>query len=121
MCNVNFVNGLKLNGVVIYNLTPHAVNLLREDLTPLYTIKSEEESARCSQTTIQSGYIGDIPITSTSFGEVEGLPEEKEGIYYIVSRLVMQACSNRKDLLVPNELQRDGEGRIIGCLSLANN
>lgn len=122
MCNVNFVNGLKLNGAVIYNLTPHSINLLKEDLSPLYTINSEEESARCSQTTIPYSNIGGIPITSTSFGKVEGLPqEEKEGVYYIVSRLVMQACPNRRDLLVPNELQRDEQGRIIGCKSLANN
>lgn len=122
MCNNNLENGLNLNnGAIIYNLTPHAVNILKEDLSPLYTIKPEVESARCSQTTIPSGNIGGIPITSTSFGEVEGLPDEQEGVYYIVSRLVMQACTNRRDLLVPNELQRDDEGHIIGCLSLANN
>ena len=121
MCNVNFVNGLKLNGAVIYNLTSHTVNLLKEDLTPMYTIKPEKEDVRCTQTIISAGYIGDIPITSTSFCEVEGLPEEKEGVYYIVSRLFMQACSNRNDLLAQNELKRDEKGKIIGCLSLANN
>lgn len=105
----------------LINSTPHAVNLLKPDLTPLVTIPSNGIIARCSQKTTGAGFIGDIPITQTSFGEVEGLPEEKEGVYYIVSRLVMQACPSRRDLLVPNELQRDEEGHIIGCLSLANN
>ena len=122
MCNVNnFVNGLKVGNSVIFNLTPHAVNIVAEDLSPLATINPEEESARCSQTTIITGSIGNIPITSTSFGCVEGLPEEQEDIYYIVSRLVMQGCPNRRDLLVPNDIVRDDTGRIVGCKSLANN
>lgn len=105
----------------IVNLTPHGINLLNRDLTPLVTIPASGNVARCTQETIPNGNIGGIPITATSFGEVEGLPQEKEATYYIVSRLVMQGCPSRRDLLVPNELQRDDEGHIIGCLSLANN
>ena len=115
---------MKLNkqfgkNVEIINLTPHDVNVVlpNEDV---WTFPSEGE-ARCSQKTTEAGFIGIIPITQTSFGAVEGLPEEKEGTYYIVSRLVMQACPSRKDLLVPNEIIRDDTGRIIGCRSLANN
>jgi hypothetical protein len=103
----------------IINLTPHLVNIVLENEE---TIKfSPVGNARCKQETKNIGLINGIPITSTSFGEVEGLPEEKEGIYYIVSRLVMSACGNRKDLLVPNDIVRDKEGKIIGCKSLANN
>ena len=109
------------NNIVIYNLTPHTVNIVREDLSPVYTINPEENSVRCPQETKIINNIGGIPITSTTFGEVEGLPEEKENVYYIVSRLVLNACKDRHDLLVPNELVRDGEGHIIGCKSLANN
>ena len=105
----------------LINLTPHTVTLLKQNLNILTTIPSSGNAVRCSQQTINTGFIGDIPITSTTFGEVIGLPEEKEGVYYIVSRLVMSACPNRKDLLVPNELQKDDTERIIGCLSLTNN
>ena len=62
-----------------------------------------------------------IPISSSSYGEVVDLPAPQVGVYYIVSRLVMSACPNRQDLLVPNDLVRDEAGRVIGCRSLANN
>ena len=60
-----------------------------------------------------------IDIMKKSFNEVEGLPEPQENTYYIVSALVAGAAKNRDDLVVPNDTIRDGEGRIIGCRSLA--
>ena len=33
--------------------------------------------------------------------------------------LVIAACPNRKDILAPNELIRDAEGKIVGCKSLS--
>lgn len=102
----------------ILNFTPHTVNLIKEG-EPLIFISVGE--ARCTQTTVKVGEINGIPITSTKFGEVEGLPREQEGFCLIVSRLVRQALPERKDLLVPNEVVRDEEGKIIGCKSLANN
>lgn len=108
----------------ILNYTPHTVNLITEE--GAIVDFASVGVARCSQkttpvTTLETeGY--KIPITTTTFGEVEGLPtESKEGVFYIVSRLVMSACTHRKDLLVPNDMVRDEEGKIIGCKSLANN
>ena len=60
-----------------------------------------------------------IDIIEKSFMEVEGLPEPKENTYYIVSALVAGAAKNRNDLLIPNDIVRDDQGRIIGCRSLA--
>ena len=51
-------------------------------------------------------------------GRVEGLPEPKEGIVYIVSRLVALELSNRKDLYYPNEIVKK-DGVLIGCCSLS--
>ncbi|WP_291566899.1 MULTISPECIES: hypothetical protein [unclassified Clostridium] len=104
----------------ILNYTPHTVNIIISESGEIYNFLSVG-NARCIQTTVQVGEINNIPITSTKFGEVEGLPQEQEGIYYIVSRLILQALPQRKDLLVPNEVVRDEEGKIIGCKSLANN
>lgn len=103
----------------ILNYTPHEINIITED-GKTYNFPSIG-NARCNQTTIAAGTIGNIPISSTTFGKIEGLPEEKPNAYYIVSRLVKQACPNRRDLLVPNEIIRDETGKIIGCKSLANN
>jgi len=121
----------------IINLTPHTVTILDNDNNVMTAFPSSG-NARCSQTTQKSGEIevnhlyhkdgpleitfpAVIPITSTCFGEVVDLPSPSADTYYIVSRIVMTAWPDRKDLLVPNELVRDGEGRIIGCKSLASN
>ena len=109
----------------IINLTPHSVNVIGDDNSVAITIEASGNVARCSQTidivdTINVNNIA-IPVSSSSYGEVVDLPASQDGVYYIVSRLVMSACPNRQDLLVPNDLVRDEAGRVIGCRSLANN
>lgn len=113
----------------IINLTPHAVNIVNNDNSVAITIEASGNVARCSQTidivdtidlTIDLNNVA-IPVSSSSYGEVVDLPAPQDNTYYIVSRLVMSACPNRQDLLVPNDLVRDEAGRVIGCRSLANN
>ena len=109
----------------IINLTPHSINVIGEDDSVAITIETSGNVARCSQTidivdTINVNNIA-IPVSSSSYGEVVDLPAPQDDTYYIVSRLVMSACPNRQDLLVPNDLVRDEAGRVIGCRSLANN
>lgn len=102
------------------NLTPHAVTILdRDSLKEKYTINPSGCVARCEQSTATLGRILDIPITGSEFYDVAELPDEEYGVYYIVSRLVLEACKDRRDLLVPNEIQKDENNRIIGCLSFA--
>jgi hypothetical protein len=106
----------------IINLTPHDVTIVTDSGT--IVIKASGEVARCKTSTVAEGElsIGNgevIPITSTKMGEVTGLPEETEGTWLIVSRVVAEACKDRSDLLIPNESVRDSSGRIIGCKSLA--
>ena len=108
----------------IVNLTPHAVNIVDSNDSVAITIPASGNVARCSQTIDIIGNITlnsvDIPISSSSYGEVVDLPDPKPGYYYIVSRLVMSACPARQDLLVPNDLVRNDAGQVIGCRSLAN-
>lgn len=50
-----------------------------------------------------------------NFGEVLGLPEVKEGVFYIVS-WVVKSSSNRTDLIAPDTGKtaiRDNNGFII--------
>lgn len=46
-----------------------------------------------------------IDITKTVFGEIEGLPEPKMGVMYIVSMVVAQRA-NRPDLICPDTFKR---------------
>lgn len=109
----------------VVNLTPHDVNVVGNDNSVAITIPASGNVARCSQTIDIVGNITldsvDIPISSSSYGEVVDLPDPQDNTYYIVSRLVMSACPTRQDLLCPNDLVRNDAGQVIGCRSLANN
>lgn len=103
--------------IKIINLTPHTVNIVNIEGEEIKSYKSEG-IVRVSTTSKLKSVIDDVNIYSTEYGEVEGLPQEKEGTYYIVSMLVKQALPNRKDLLSPSQPVRDSEGKVIGCLGL---
>ena len=106
------------------NLTPHAIvffqrNLEEQTMNKLMTVQPSGQVARVAAKTvvISEGFDG-VPVTATEYGEVEGLPAPEEGTIFIVSSLVAGRCKDRDDVFIPNESVRDGEGRIIGCLSL---
>ena len=71
--------------------------------------------ARVATTQKKGAIIDGIQCYTTSFGEVEGLPEPQPGTILVVSLLVKQAAGNRFDLASPGQLIRDEEGRPIGC------
>ena len=102
----------------IINMTPHKVSVFDQDGNTI-AVFEPVGLARCAQSTELIGNVNGISITTTVFGEVEGLPEEQPGVYFIVSRLCLSACPDRHDLLVPNELVRDEDGNIIGCRSFS--
>lgn len=107
------------NNVNLINLTPHTVNIVTSTGEPVVTLPSEG-LVRCGQLDVPTGTIAGITITSTTYGQVEGLPAPAPNTYYIVSRLVLTACLDRTDLLVPNQLVKNEHGQIVGCQSLAN-
>lgn len=98
----------------IINLTPHKVVIVGEDNFPIIEYPSQG-IARVSQLTEPVGTINNVPLFRVSLGDVENLPEPQENTFYIVSRMVAEALPHRKDLLIPTELVRDQEGRVIGC------
>ena len=119
----------------IINLTPHDVNLVKEDngeIVEVMTFTPCGKIARCSQTIekigdveigveIDTGFLArvPIPITKNTYGEIVDLPEPSRDYIYIVSALVANAATDRYDLVIPNELVRDENGNIVGCKSLA--
>ena len=102
----------------LVNLTPHAITFVNDNTDPILVVEPSGAVARVSTRTETIGSIAGIPVTQTVFGEVEGLPDPKDGVVYIVSSLVAQRCADREDVFIPNEPIRDDKGRIIGCKSL---
>lgn len=122
----------------ILNMTPHPVILLDGNgceynpRTRSYSLVGEptelrvfepvgDTPIRCSTSEVQMDPIDGVPTLGITFGEIEGLPEEREGVYMIVSAIVANAgrSQGRRDLLVPAHLVRNADGNIVGCLALA--
>ena len=102
----------------IVNLTPHAITFVDTEGNPVLTVEPSGILARCATKTVMVDAINGIPVTSTEFGEVEGLPDPTENTIFLVSSLVASRVPNRIDVFIPNESVRDDKGRIIGCKSL---
>jgi hypothetical protein len=101
----------------VKNLTPHPITVCDSEGNVMKTIVSEG-LVRLQATTVSADFAVDgVPVTKTVFGSPEGLPEPQEGVFLIVSQLVKSALPNRGDLLVPAEVVRDSEGKILGCKS----
>lgn len=118
---------------LLVNLTPHNVNVIDYG-----TIPSSGQVARVSVEKTDSGFIDvtcphcvngcehcsnqlaiPVKISTSKFGKVEGLPDPQPGVLFIVSRLVLQACPERTDLVAPGDLVRDENGNVIGCNGLS--
>ena len=106
----------------LINLTPHAIIMMDDNENILLVIEPSGDVARVSVRTERTETLAmdgiEIPVSKSVYGEVEGLPEAKDGVIYIVSSLVAQRVPERKDVFIPNESVRDEKGRIIGCKSL---
>lgn len=101
---------------ILINKTPHPVTVF-SDVEGTVTYGAAESPARVSEERSLVGYNNDcIPFYIYKYGQVTGLPpEEDPDVAYIVSSQVMQAIPQRNDLLVPADMVRDDQGRIIGC------
>lgn len=102
----------------LLNFTPHPIHVLDGENNLVRTIKSSGLIRLKASTVDAELEVDGVKITTTKFGEPEGLPDFKSDVFYIVSQLVKSALPNRPDLLVPAEVQRDEKGNIIGCRSL---
>lgn len=95
------------------NLTSHTIN----EVTTGLEVPRSGIIARVKQSTVKSAEHSGVPIYTSEFGEVEGLPAPQEGVLYIISALTMNAVpANRTDVVAPGNLQRDENGQPVGCV-----
>lgn len=103
------------------NLTPHIVNI-QTTKGEILSFPSEAQArvAQTSQVLVETAE--GIPIKSTSYGEIEGLPDPQENTIFIVSMLVAQAA-RRLDVLSPDSgpsACRDANGNILYVRALVS-
>lgn len=107
--------------VIIINLTPHDVTVMPGDAEAV-TFPASGEFARVRETLGDEELIatdaGPIPLRRLTYEEqVDGLPDPRPGVLYLVSRLTALSV-RRDDLVFPQGEFRDDMGQIIGCRAL---
>ena len=105
--------------MLLKNFTPHNVVIVMNEtkiVIPSDGIARVTEAKTVAPSIDVDGVI--VETFKSSFGEVENLPPQEEGVMVIVSAMAADAAKDRNDLLVPGELVRDNDGNIIGCKSL---
>lgn len=105
---------------MIINLTPHEV-IIRNKNMERVSFPPAENPARCSERTWWAGDFDGFECVLKEYRNVENLPEPKEGVLYIVSKMVRDACPDRPDLANPADLVRDDDGNIEFASSLCVN
>lgn len=103
------------------NTTPHDIHLHING--EIITFPRSERPARAEEIKFEvtpyrvAGE--EIPVFRKKFGEVRDLPRPVPGVIFITSQVVKDAAKGRRDLVTPDSLVRDDEGRIIGCEGFA--
>lgn len=95
---------------MLVNLTPHAIHVNGNTIDP----DKSYPIPRISMNRTKIGEIHGIPLYKNVTGGTDNLPEEQDGVLYIVSALVRLANPNRLDLVSPGNLIRDDKGNVIG-------
>jgi hypothetical protein len=107
--------------VSLVNLTPHVIEILdaRRDWK-VASLAPSGEVARVATSKVLDSVVDGIEIFATSFGEVTGLPEPREGVLLVVSALVAghPSVRGRTDVVSPGELVRGPDGQPRGCRGL---
>lgn len=104
----------------IINCTPHAISFVDDAGKVIRVVEPSGILPRVSSAVTVVGDIDGIPDEVTTYGQVVGLPEKREGVIMVVSAMVAARLPDRDDIRIPGRQVRDDQGRIIGCKSLSN-
>lgn len=107
--------------MLIRNLTPHVVTIRTDagsmDIEPVGVVP------RVGQETVPLGAVDVdgflVPIARSRATDVVDLPPPVDGTLLVVSRVLAEACPDRDDLVVPDGLLRDDQGRVTGATRLS--
>ena len=104
----------------VINLTPHDVDICDEYGNVIKTYYASGTVARVRSDWSNIGAIDGVPLVARDNDDVIGLPEPQKDVFYIVSNIVLEYCSDRIDIVAPVR-QVKINGRVVGCLAFAGN
>lgn len=94
------------------NLTPHSIKIDGMGEIPASGQVARVETRRCCV-----GGVHGVRLVSQTLGEVQGLPEPRDGVVYVVSALVLSALAGkRRDVVAPDtgaDAVRSPQGQIL--------
>lgn len=103
--------------MLVVNLTPHVVTVVDERSRVIRTWPRSSEPARVEAVRVPMGLeVAGVPLVAEERTRAN-LPEPQEGVWFIVSSVVVSAHPERRDLLVPSDLVRDCRGAVTACRS----
>lgn len=104
---------------MIYNLTPHNVNLHDgEKVFKVFEPSPEHLPVRIADIEMGKTTVDEFVVPMVGYGQLVNMPPQRHDTYYIVS-LVVALAVRRSDFLVPYNEVRNGDGVILGCRHLA--
>ena len=96
----------------IMNLTPHGVALANAAGEITATLQPSGKVARMAVNREETGTLMGLPVSTSVFGEVVGLPDPAPETIYLVSTLIAQAV-RRRDVVSPDTgpsaVRKDGQ------------
>lgn len=106
----------------IINCNPHETVVLNAAGDVIATFAGSNRPARIEDAAATEEpwrRLAGIPLYAppTSEAEIRDLPPPAAGVWYIVSRVLFDACPERTDLLAPRDLVRNEAGEVLGCRS----
>lgn len=121
----NFKNTKSIDDLIkkaeadIINLTPHDIQVCSNEGEVIETFPPSGQIARLSSMETEEEPLKGYPVVRTEYGNVENLPEEGEGKVYIVSAMIGQVLSGKRNDIYspdtgPKSVVRDEKGNIKG-------
>ena len=122
---------------MIINCTPHNINIYNtadcymhngslylregdeEHPEPLSVYPAAKEFARAIYVQKPVGTVDGYQIYRLAPRGIISLPDPKPGTYYIVPKMLAQACPERKDLIFPGTVVRNKSGDVVGCIDFS--
>ena len=110
------------NMTTIKNFTPHEITFILEGGTTV-TFPPQGEPIRLEMEAKETISAGDFPCVA-NFVMGHNLPPEEEGVYLLVSSMILAAFPNRLDLVAPDTgptATRNEKGHIVGVCRFVRN
>jgi len=103
----------------LINKCPHKLKLYDEAGRLVAELPPEHPPTRVAVRREKVGETPEgVPIFSTTYHSLDGVPPKVEGVAYVVSGLVVSACPEREDFYQPGELLRDSQGNVVGAVGV---